>query len=123
MGNDLVTELLSKYAFLDTFTSQSRSRIMQNDFVNQLITNLWDFMEKIAYFLHNYQTWQRKQKKMKTCKGFQLKIVNPDAAGIDVSSTRMQVYVPLDRDADYNREFGVFTEDLSQKNTMSFIHF
>jgi transposase len=56
----------------------------------------------------------KKAKKIKTKKGFQLKIVNPDAAGIDISSTQMQVCVPLDRDADYNRKFGVFTEDLEQ---------
>ncbi|MDR3261180.1 MAG: hypothetical protein LBT78_05025 [Tannerella sp.] len=35
-----------------------------------------------------------------------LKIVNPNAAGIDVSSTEMQVCVPLDRDAENNREAG-----------------
>jgi hypothetical protein len=33
----------------------------------------------------------KKAKKIKTKKGFQLKIVNPDAAGIDISSTQMQV--------------------------------
>jgi transposase len=54
----------------------------------------------------------KKAKKMKTRKGLELKTVNPDAAGIDVSSTEMQVCVPLDRDAANNRKFGVFTEDL-----------
>ena len=54
----------------------------------------------------------KKAKKIRTRKGLELKIVNPDAAGIDVSSREMQVCVPLDRDADYNRKFGVFTEDL-----------
>ena len=53
-----------------------------------------------------------KAKKIRTRKGLELKIVNPDAADIDVSSRDMQVCVPLDRDADYNRKFGVFTEDL-----------
>jgi hypothetical protein len=36
----------------------------------------------------------------------------PHAAGIDVSSTEMQVCVPDERDADNNRRFGTFTEDL-----------
>jgi transposase len=56
----------------------------------------------------------KKAKKIKTRKGLSLKIVNPDAAGIDVSSEEMQVCVPLDRDADYNRKFGTFTEDLDE---------
>jgi transposase len=56
----------------------------------------------------------KKAKKVKTRNGLELKIVNPDAAGIDISSTEMQVCVPLDRDADYNRKFGVFTEDLDK---------
>jgi transposase len=56
----------------------------------------------------------KKAKKIKTRKGLELKIVNPDAAGIDVSSTEMQVCVPLDRDAENNRKFGVFTEDLDK---------
>jgi transposase len=54
----------------------------------------------------------KKAKKIRTRKGLELKIVNPDVAGIDVSSREMQVCVPLDRAADYNRKFGVFTEDL-----------
>jgi transposase len=54
----------------------------------------------------------KKMKKVKTSKGIKLAIVNPDAAGIDVSSTEMQVCVPEDRDADNNRCFGTFTEDL-----------
>ncbi|MDR1130132.1 MAG: transposase [Prevotellaceae bacterium] len=54
----------------------------------------------------------KKAKKIKTRKGFRLQAVNPDAAGMDVSSAEMQVCVPLDRDADYNRKFGAFTEDL-----------
>ena len=53
-----------------------------------------------------------KAKKIRTRKGLELKIVNPDSAGIDISSREMQVCVPLDRDADYNRKFGAFTEDL-----------
>jgi transposase len=54
----------------------------------------------------------KKAKRLKTKRGLELKIVNPDAAGIDISSTEMQVCVPLDRDENYNRKFGVFTEDL-----------
>jgi transposase len=56
----------------------------------------------------------KRAKKIKTRKGLELKIVNPDSAGIDVSSREMQVCVPLDRDADNNRKFGVFTEDLEK---------
>ena len=54
----------------------------------------------------------KKAKKSKTRTGITLEIVNPHAAGIDVSSTEMQVCVPEDRDADNNRRFGTFTEDL-----------
>ena len=54
----------------------------------------------------------KKAKKIKTGKGLKLEIVNPNAAGIDVSSTEMQVCVPEDRDGDNNRRFGSFTEDL-----------
>jgi DNA-binding protein YbaB len=54
----------------------------------------------------------KKAKKVKTGKGLKLAIVNPNAAGIDVSSTEMQVCVPEDRDGDNNRCFGTFTEDL-----------
>jgi transposase len=54
----------------------------------------------------------KKAKKNKTRTGITLEIVNPHAAGIDVSSTEMQVCVPEDRDGDNNRRFGTFTEDL-----------
>ena len=54
----------------------------------------------------------KKAKKIKTGKGLKLSVVNPSAAGIDVSSSEMQVCVPEDRDSDNNRRFGVFTEDL-----------
>jgi transposase len=54
----------------------------------------------------------KKAKKIKTSKGLKLEIVNPNAAGIDVSSTEMQVCVPEDRDSDNNRRFGTFTCDL-----------
>jgi transposase len=54
----------------------------------------------------------KKAKKIKTGKGLKLEIVNANAAGIDVSSTEMQVCVPEERDGDNNRRFGTFTEDL-----------
>jgi Transposase and inactivated derivatives len=54
----------------------------------------------------------KKAKKTKTSKGLKLEIVNPNAAGIDVSSTEMQVCVPEDRDGENNRRFGTFTDDL-----------
>jgi len=54
----------------------------------------------------------KKAKKIKTGKGLKLEIVNPYAAGIDVSSTEMQVCVPESCDSDNNRRFGTFTEDL-----------
>jgi hypothetical protein len=54
----------------------------------------------------------KKAETLKTKKGIELKIVNPDAAGIDVSSTEMQVCVPIDRATENNRRFGTFTEDL-----------
>jgi transposase len=54
----------------------------------------------------------KKAKKIKTDKGLKLEIVNPDEAGIDVSSTEMQMCVPENRDGDNNRKFGTFTEDL-----------
>jgi transposase len=54
----------------------------------------------------------KKAKKIETRKGLKLEIVNRDAAGIDVSSTEMQVCVPPERSEDNNRRFGTFTEDL-----------
>lgn len=57
-------------------------------------------------------TKAKKASKIKTKTGLTLSIVNPNAAGIDVSSTEMQVCVPEDRDGDNNRRFGTFTEDL-----------
>lgn len=40
--------------------------------------------------------------------------MNPNAAGIDISDTEMQVCVPVDRDGDNNRRFGSFTRDLNE---------
>ena len=51
-------------------------------------------------------------RKIKTDKGLRLKIVNPDAAGIDVADGEMQVCVPEDRDSENNRRFESFTCDL-----------
>ena len=55
----------------------------------------------------------KKAKKLHTKKGVELKIVNPNAAGIDIADTEMQVCVPIDRDGDNNRRFGSFTRDLN----------
>ena len=41
----------------------------------------------------------KKAKKLHTKKGVELKIVNPNAAGIDIADTEMQVCVPIDRDS------------------------
>ena len=51
-------------------------------------------------------------KKKQTAKGLRLEVVNPNAAGIDISPKEMQVCVPADRDGDNNRTFDVYTEDL-----------
>ena len=54
----------------------------------------------------------KKAKKIKTSKGVRLKVVNPDAAGIDIADGEIQVCVPEDRDGENNRRFGSFTCDL-----------
>lgn len=51
--------------------------------------------------------------KKKTGKGLRLEVVNSNAAGIDISPKEMQVCVPVDRDENSNRKFGVYTEDLN----------
>ena len=51
-------------------------------------------------------------KKKQTAKGLRFEVVNPNAAGIDISPKEMQVCVPADRDGDCNRTFDVYTEDL-----------
>ena len=56
----------------------------------------------------------KKAKTLHTKKGVELKIVNPNAAGIDIADTEMQVCVPVDRDGDNNRRFGSFTRDLNE---------
>ncbi|MCI6618198.1 MAG: hypothetical protein MSD82_05025 [Prevotella sp.] len=45
----------------------------------------------------------RKAEKERTKDGLKLKIVNPNAAGIDIAYGEMQVCVPEDRDGDNNR--------------------
>ena len=40
--------------------------------------------------------------------------MNPNAAGIDIADSEMQVCVPADRDGDNNRRFGSFTRDLNE---------
>lgn len=56
----------------------------------------------------------RKAEKEKTKGGLKLKIVNPNAAGIDIAYGEMQVCVPEDRDGDNNRCFGSFTCDYEE---------
>ena len=51
----------------------------------------------------------RNTKTIKSPDGNKLAIVNPDAAGIDIADTEMQVCVPEGRDGDNNRRFGSFT--------------
>lgn len=55
----------------------------------------------------------KKSESAKKLKRNEFDIVNPDAAGIDISPKEMQVCVPADRTEDSNRTFGVFTEDLN----------
>lgn len=54
------------------------------------------------------------QKKNELAKKNSFMVVNPDAAGIDVSPKEMQVCVPEDRARDNNRRFGVYTKDLRE---------
>lgn len=56
----------------------------------------------------------KKAKKLHTKKGLELKVVNPNAAGIDIADTEMQVCVPVEKDGENNRRFGSFTQDLDQ---------
>jgi hypothetical protein len=66
----------------------------------------------MLFYPQSYIIMAKKAKKKKTSKGLKLEVVNPNAAGIDVSSTEMQVCVPEDRYGDNNRCFDTFTEDL-----------
>ena len=56
----------------------------------------------------------RKAEKERTKDGLKLKIVNPNAAGIDIAYGEMQVCVPEDRDGENNRCFGSFTCDYEE---------
>jgi hypothetical protein len=60
----------------------------------------------------NHNAMAKVAKKSKSCKRTELKIVNPNAAGIDISTREMQVCVPGDRSEEPNRVFGTFTKDL-----------
>lgn len=53
-------------------------------------------------------------KKKKISKDREFKVVNVNAAGIDISPKEMQVCVPSDRDEHCNRTFGVYTKDLHE---------
>jgi len=55
-----------------------------------------------------------KNKPKKTPGRLSLAVVNPDAAGIDISATMHAVVVPEGRDKEFRREFGAFTEDLQE---------
>lgn len=63
-------------------------------------------------FIQKLITMAKSAKKKQTAKGLKFEVVNPNAAGIDVSPKEMQVCVPSGRDVDCNRTFGVYTEDL-----------
>lgn len=57
----------------------------------------------------------KESEKTETTKGeSKLRIVNPDAAGVDIADGVMQVCVPADRCEDNNREFKSFTCDLRE---------
>lgn len=56
----------------------------------------------------------RRAEKERTRDGLKLKIVNPNAAGIDIAYGEMQVCVPEDRDGENNRCFGSFTCDYEE---------
>lgn len=56
----------------------------------------------------------RKAEKERTRDGLKLKIVNPNAAGIDIAYGEMQVCVPEGRDGENNRRFGSFTCDYEE---------
>ena len=64
----------------------------------------WSFTSKLI-------TMAKVAKRKQTSKGLRLEVVNPNAAGIDISPKEMQVCVPSDRDGECNRTFGVYTED------------
>lgn len=52
------------------------------------------------------------EKKIKAKELSAFRMINPDAAGVDISSREHYVAVPLDRDKESVKKFGTFTEDL-----------
>jgi len=54
------------------------------------------------------------QKKVRISKDLEFKVVNINAAGIDISPKEMQVCVPSDRTELCNRTFDVYTKDLKE---------
>ncbi|MDD2436200.1 MAG: DUF3945 domain-containing protein [Massilibacteroides sp.] len=56
----------------------------------------------------------RSAKKVETTAGLSLKIVNSNAAGIDISATEMQVCVLADRGGENNPRFGCYTKDFCE---------
>lgn len=67
----------------------------------------------LVWFYKNTNDMAKKAKKSETAKGPVLEIVNPNAAGIDIANSEMQVCVPMNRaPGNSNRKFGVYTEDL-----------
>ena len=59
-------------------------------------------------------TMAKLAKKKQTGKGLRSEVVNSNAAGIDISPKEMQVCVPVYRDRECNRKFGVYTKDLHE---------
>ncbi|HRF85025.1 MAG TPA: hypothetical protein PLN34_00500 [Alloprevotella sp.] len=51
----------------------------------------------------------QKAKTERTSSGKKLRVVNPNAAGIDIAATEMQVCVPEGISSESNRRFGCFT--------------
>lgn len=54
------------------------------------------------------------RRKFGITKDREFKVVNFNAAGVDVSPKELQVCVPSDRDEKCNRTFGVYTKDLHE---------
>lgn len=54
------------------------------------------------------------QKKIQLEKKNEISVVNPNAAGIDISPKEMQVCVPHERAEENNRRFGAYTKDLKE---------
>lgn len=59
-------------------------------------------------------TMPKKATTEKTDTGKKLKVVKPNATGIDIAASQMQVCMPDDRDKKCNRGFGCFTQDLNE---------